>query len=438
MKLAAESVLGDDGQLEHDYRLQNGSDEVVKKYNGTPTLDRLRRDSREHGDPTERLDILESPILCSECGGAVEDRFSADPQRNILCWTCANKSESEERNGVSRAVDPTKAILSQSQLYHKSLCDYVINVATGCSHGCKFCYVPDTPNIRTRQDMLQEKTGIDDGQKDWGGYLLYRDDLPERLARKLEGKQEWKKTKRGRGVVMLSSGTDCYQDRRTAQITRGCVAELVKDGRDVRILTRSPAVTRDIDLFNESDGLVTVGSSIPCLDDERVRAIETSAPPPSKRLEALQELASHGIRTYVSMSPTYPTQSKGDLRQLMSKFAELETLETVFHEPINPRGENFQMTIKAARQAGDDELAKELKKIAEDKGKWITYSLDHLTWVRDIGDDIGINVHLWPDRGVINELERKGFDDPAEWLSDWRTRVSDEEFNSDGAQVEAG
>jgi DNA repair photolyase len=432
MELAAESVLGDNGQLKHDYRLQNCSDEILKRYNGNPTLDRLRRDSREYGKPTDRIDILDSPILCSECDGAIEDRFSADTRGDILCWDCAGSSDLERQNGVSKAVDPTKAILSQSQLYHKSLCDYVINVATGCSHGCKFCYVPDTPNIRTREEMLQEKTGIDDGQRDWGGYLLYRDDLPERLARKLEGKQEWKCTPRGRGVVMLSSGTDCYQDRRTAQITRGCVAELIKHDREVRILTRSPSVSLDIDLFQESDGLVTVGSSIPSLDDERVRALETSAPPPSKRFGALNQMSKEGIRTYVSMSPTYPTQDKEDLRELMRKFAKLETLEVVFHEPINPRGANFDMTIKAAREAGDKELAEELERIASSKAEWMTYSLDHLKWVEELGEELGINVHIWPDRGLINELKKADSEELREKgrnLDKVREKVSEEDFD---------
>ncbi len=99
--------------------------------------------------------------------------------------------------------------------------------------------------------MLAEQANVDDPQTDWGSYLLYRDDLPERLGNILDERDpsERKQTERGRGVVMLSSGTDCYQDRRTAQITRGAVAELITHDIPIRILTRSPAVTRDIDLF---------------------------------------------------------------------------------------------------------------------------------------------------------------------------------------------
>src|SRR6056297_1092448 len=89
------------------------------------------------------------------------------------------------------AEDPTKAVLSESALHKKALCDYVINVATGCRHGCRFCYVPSTPNIRTRPDMLNDAADVEDPQREWGDYVLYRDDLPERLDDHLNRKRTW-------------------------------------------------------------------------------------------------------------------------------------------------------------------------------------------------------------------------------------------------------
>jgi DNA repair photolyase len=248
--------------------------------------------------------------------------------------------------------------------------------------------------------MLKDEVGVESGQKEWGSYLLYRDDLPERLGRKLDRKRTWEKTPDGRGVVMISSGTDCYQDRRTAQITRGSVIELVKHNKPVRILTRSPAVVRDIDVFEAADGLVTVGSSIPCLDDEQVRAIEPGAPAPSARLDALEEVSDAGVPVYVSMSPTYPTQSRQDLRELLKTFKERLDPDVVFHEPINPRGGNFGMTVQAAREAGQEVLAKELEQL-KIRENWVEYSLDQLTAVEEIGEELNIPIHLWPDKQLI-------------------------------------
>lgn len=395
-----------------------------------PTLDRIRELSRATGEPLDRIDVFDAGFQCSNCSSKLDERFSATIEGHLLCWSCAMGETANERNDVRHNTDPAKVVLGESGLYHKSLCDYVINVATGCTHGCKFCYVPSTPNITARQEMLVEQAGVTDGQQEWGSYLLYRDDLPERLERKLDGKQKWKQSERGRGLVMLSSGTDCYQDRRTAQITRGCIIELTKHGFPVRILTRSPAVVRDIDVFQsaierskDNDGkLIRVGSSIPCLDDEQVRAIEPGAPAPGARLRALKQLSEAGIPVYISMSPTYPTQTREDFDQLLGEFADLGA-EVVFHEPINPRGGNFGMTIEAARDAGQSELATELERISNDREYWVEYSLQQMNWAEEFGRKHGVDVHVWPDKQVIKAVD----DSTARQLRSQRDAVSPED-----------
>jgi len=381
--------------------VRGSNGQFQKLTDGEINLGNIREFSRQHGDPLDRLDLWDSGLPCSRCGEAIEERFSATADGDLLCWDCAiDRTAENDQRGVSHTTDPTKAVLSSSALHHKNLCNYVINVATGCTHGCKFCYVPSTPNIKMRGDMLEEQAGVQDGQAEWGSYLLYRDDLPERLHQKLDRKRTWDSTPDGRGVVMISSGTDCYQDRRAAQITRGCVIELVRHGKPVRILTRSPAVARDIDVFQAADGLVTVGSSIPCLDDEQVRAIEPGAPAPTARLNALEEVSNAGVPVYVSMSPTYPTQDRDDLRNLLNTFKERLDPDVVFHEPINPRGGNFEMTVQAARDAGQDELADELEKL-RDRDNWVDYSMKQLTAVEELGHELGVPVHLWPDKEFI-------------------------------------
>jgi len=98
-----------------------------------------------------------------------------------------------------------------------------------------------------------------------------------------------------RCIVMLSSGTDCYQDRRAAQITRGCIQELIEHDIPVRILSRSPNLTRDIDLFKKAGDRIAVGTSIPTFDASLVNALEPNAPPPQARWEALDQLFQAGV-----------------------------------------------------------------------------------------------------------------------------------------------
>lgn len=383
------------------YAIRERGGEFLTNLSSPLDLGELRKASRNHGNPLERLNLHNFSPECSLCDEAINSRFSASAEGDVLCWDCAmDRSAESDQRGVSHTTDPTKAVLSSSKLHHKNLCNYVINVATGCTHGCKFCYVPSTPNIKMRGNMLEEQADVQDGQEEWGSYLLYRDDLPERLHQKLDRKRTWDQTEDGRGVVMISSGTDCYQDRRAAQITRGCVIELVRHGKPVRILTRSPAVARDIDVFQAANGLVTVGSSIPCLDDELVRAIEPGAPAPTARLNALEEISNAGVPVYVSMSPTYPTQDRDDLRELLKTFKERLDPDVVFHEPINPRGGNFEMTVQAARDAGQEELADELDKL-RDRDHWVEYSKKQLTAVEELGEELDVPVHLWPDKEFI-------------------------------------
>lgn len=326
---------------------------------------------------------------------------------------------------VTTGEDPTQAVLSESALSEKALCDYVINVATGCRHGCRFCYVSATPQIRTRPDMLAEHANVEDPQREWGSYVLYRNDLPERLEDIFDRKQTWKTTPKGRGVVGISFATDCYMDGRAGRITRDVVTALASDDRHARVLTRNPILAlQDLPTFREAGKRVTVGSSIPALDAAQVGAIEPRAPVPEHRLRGLHEFADADVQTFVSMSPTYPTQGREDLRALLEAIATVEPA-VVFHEPINPRGANFEMTVEAAREAGEDDLADALDAL-RNRETWAEYALQHLRWVQELGTDLGLPVHLWPDKQLVrsdtmSERERA-------WLEAWRERESPEPF----------
>ncbi len=326
-------------------------------------------------------------------------------------------------DGVTTGDDPTKAVLSESGLHKKHLCDYVINVATGCRHGCKFCYVPSTPAVRTRPEMLKEHADVDNAQREWGKYVLYRDGLGEKLDGKLERKRKWKQTENGCGVVGISFATDCYMDGRAGEITRNVVKVLANHEHHARVLTRNPILAlQDEDVFRAAGEYVTIGSSIPCMDAGQVRAIEPRAPAPEHRLRGLKEFSEMGVQTFVSMSPTYPTQDRTDLRRQLETVAECDP-SVIFHEPINPRGGNFEMTVEAARDAGELKLSQSLESL-KDRRTWLQYSIQQFVAVQQIGEELGLPVHLWPDNQHIKFAD----DDVAAWLKAWKQRQSPEPF----------
>lgn len=331
--------------------------------------------------------------------------------------------ESDGSVGVRTGDDPTKAVLSKSGLNKKHLCDYVVNVATGCRHGCKFCYVPSTPAVSTRPDMLNEEAGVEDLQEEWGEYVLYRDDLPEKLDTHLSNKRKWESSPKGGGVVGVSYSTDCYMDRRAAEISTNVVQVLASHGKYTRVQTRNPMLAaRDLDVFLDAGEFVTVGTSIPSIDSEAVAAIEPKAPAPEKRLEGLERFNSAGVSTFVSMSPTYPHLSKDDLRAQLLRIADVDP-SVIFHEPLNPRGANFEMTVRAARERGELDLARELERI-RDRDQWVEYSIRHLKWVQELGKELNLPIHLWPDDQLIKYAPRQ----TSEWLKEWKDTPSPEPF----------
>ncbi len=300
--------------------------------------------------------------------------------------------------GTETIVNP----LQQSNLNKKGLCDYVINIASGCLHGCTFCYVPSTPAIRTRQAELQKK-GVNNPQMDWGQYLLIREGIPEKLKTILDRKRTWNITDPGQGVVLLCSGTDPYQNKQTAEITRRVVQILSAKRKRVRILTRSPLWINDLDILINHN--ITVGMSLPYLDDQLSRQIEPQAPPPSKRYEALLKGHQAGCRLYVAMAPTPPSLTRDDFKKYLEKIMQLEP-EVIFWEPINARGTNGKRMLAAGLE-------------------WVNSVMTKRSWAEDFlrqWEDIeaaAISVgcqdrlHIWPDPGL-----KKYVDDPTR-VEDW-------------------
>ena len=291
--------------------------------------------------------------------------------------------------GVVKGTEAIASPLQKSALHKKGLCDYVINIASGCLHGCTFCYVPSTPAIRTRQAVLS-KRGINNPQMDWGKYLLVRDQIPTQLSATLERKRKWKTSDSGKGVVLLCSGTDPYQNTQTASITRQIVQILTEKGRRVRILTRSPLWQQDLDILVHPN--VTVGMSLPHLDDSLSRLIEPNAPPPSERLKAL--IAGHkaGCRLYVAAAPTPPRLEQKDFKQYFEKVVELEP-EVIFWEPINARGTNGSRMKEAGLDFVDSITS---------QSAWAESFLRQWRMIEKAANEVGCaeKMHIWPDRAL--------------------------------------
>jgi DNA repair photolyase len=180
-----------------------------------------------------------------------------------------------------------KEILAKSVLTRSRIpgVEYCVNPYVGCAHGCRYCYAA----------FMKRFTGH---AEPWGEFLDAKVNAVHLLRRQL------RRAKPGR--VLLSSVTDPYQPaERSHRLTRGCLEALLEFRFPVTILTRSPLVLRDLDLFTRFRD-VTVGLSIPTEDDSVRRLLEPRSPPVPARMEALRALHDAGVPTYVFDGPMLP------------------------------------------------------------------------------------------------------------------------------------
>jgi len=173
-----------------------------------------------------------------------------------------------------------KPILSDSKIY-----PYVINPYTGCQHNCSYCYAR----------FMKRFTGH---TEPWGEFVDVKINAPELLRRQI--------TRKKKDRVWVSGVCDPYQPLEGKyRLTRQCLEILAQHQWPVSVQTRSPLVTRDIDILRQCDQF-EVGFSIPTADDKIRKLFEPSAPPILPRIEALGELHRAGIRTFVMIAPLLP------------------------------------------------------------------------------------------------------------------------------------
>jgi DNA repair photolyase len=127
--------------------------------------------------------------------------------------------------------------------------------------------------------------------------------VPELLRVEL-AKPAWK-----RELVALGTNTDPYQwcESRYRMMPE-ILAALEEAETPVSVLTKSPLVLRDIEIYERMAKKlpVSVNLSVPTLDEKAWRATEPHTPSPAARLDAVAELRRRGIDSGVLIAPLMP------------------------------------------------------------------------------------------------------------------------------------
>lgn len=169
---------------------------------------------------------------------------------------------------------------------------HTVNPYRGCSHACAFCFARPTHRYLDLDPATEFEREI-----------VVKVNLPEVLRAELR-RPGWKGAH-----IALGTNTDPYQWVESKyRITRGIWEELLAARNPCSILTRSPLLLRDLDLFRQLDEKTDFAAnlSIPTIDPKVWRETEPGSPNPMKRIEAIRELTRAGIETGVLVAPLMP------------------------------------------------------------------------------------------------------------------------------------
>jgi DNA repair photolyase len=247
-----------------------------------------------------------------------------------------------------------KSIITPSKLPGA---DYVVNPYSGCTFGCVYCYA----------DFMRKFTGhLDDN---WGEYVDVKINAPELFKKEfqkiVDKSVEKTRFKKGNTIeILFGSVTDPYQGIESKfKLTRKCLEVVTKSKNKEKVkismLTKSPLVTRDIDLFKQIPD-IEVGMTITSTDDQVSKLFENNAPPVSLRFKALDKLNKENINTYAFVGPLMPhfASQKSKLKDVFYRIKKSGT-DRVWVEHINLSGPKMNRLMKLV----GDELSKEEKEL---------------------------------------------------------------------------
>ncbi len=169
---------------------------------------------------------------------------------------------------------------------------WTLNPYRGCQHACVYCFARGTHTY----------LGYDAG-RDFERRVVVKVNVAEALRRDL-ARPSWR-----RETIGIGTACDPYQQAEMKyELTRRCLGVLIEFANPMSLVTKSPSVTRDLDLLQALSRIadVSVAFSVSTLDIDIWRRIEPQTANPWKRLEAMAVIARSGVRTGVLLAPILP------------------------------------------------------------------------------------------------------------------------------------
>ncbi len=226
---------------------------------------------------------------------------------------------------------------------------FTVNCYRGCIHACTYCFA------RQYHEYLGYGAGTDFETK-----IVAKINAPEIL------RNEPKRTRQKINHLDFSFATDPYLPLEASyELTRKCL-QICREFRvPIAIITKSPLITRDLDILTELD--CTVFFSIPFLTTEKAKPFELHTPIPDVRFRAMKTLTDAGIKVGIGIAPIILGYNESDIPKLLEKAREngatkafinlihfdtdsiLEYFTQKLHEKIPTKADKILNTLKRER-----------------------------------------------------------------------------------------
>ena len=239
-----------------------------------------------------------------------------------------------EQKDIRYYSSPAKSVLNGPESTGMGF--WSINPYIGCAFGCAYCYARYTHRYVMERAATDEKMTEVLGEAYnslplWLAFernIFVKRNAPEVLSRTLRfGSDRHLRLLHGETIV-IGTATDPYQPaERRFRVTREILEVLAEHpGLKVSIITKSPLITRDIDLLSRVNRIsdLSIHISLITLDRELARRLEPRSPTPESRVRALARLREAGLDAGINCMPVLPgiTDNPSDLEALVKRVSE--------------------------------------------------------------------------------------------------------------------
>ena len=191
---------------------------------------------------------------------------------------------------------------------------YSFSPYTGCSHACIYCYItsyiPNAFKARVKKDLFK------------------------RLRKEIHKVDSF---------ISMANSSDAYTpEEKNLRVTRKCLEFFKEKGIPVLIITKSDLVARDADILEKMKASVSI--TITTLDAKKAKLIEPNAPPPEKRIKALEELYEKNIPCSIRLDPIIPRINDEEPEEIIDTVAPY--VKHVVASTIKPRNDSMKRLRK--------------------------------------------------------------------------------------------